>query len=63
MSEIVYEILCESCGADYELNYLDSIDKIIEGDEPIYCPFCSADIEIPSKEDGEKTISAYDFDV
>jgi len=48
MSEIVYELVCDSCGADYQINY---IDGITEHNEPMYCPFCGSDIDLTDVEE------------
>jgi hypothetical protein len=51
MSEVVYELLCDSCGADYELTYIDGITNY---NEPMYCPFCGAEIDLTDvEEEGE----------
>ena len=39
--EITYELECSECGAEYEIVNINS-DK----NEPIYCPFCGADIDL-----------------
>ena len=45
MSEVVYELICDSCGADYELRYVEGIiDR--QDDGPMYCPFCSAEVDL-----------------
>jgi len=48
MSEIVYELVCDSCGADYELTYIDGITN---HNEPLYCPFCGSDIDLTDVEE------------
>ena len=48
MSEIVYELVCDACGADYQINY---IDGIVNHNEPMYCPFCGADIDLTDVEE------------
>ena len=48
MSEIVYELVCDSCGADYEINYIDGITNHTE---PMYCPFCGADVDLTDVEE------------
>lgn len=48
MSEIVYELVCDSCGADYELTYVDGITN---HNDPMYCPFCSAEIDLTDVEE------------
>ena len=50
MSEIVYELVCDSCGADYEINYVDGITN---HNEPMYCPFCGAEIDLTDVEDSD----------
>lgn len=52
MSQIVYELVCDSCGADYEINYIDGITT---HNEPMYCPFCGSEIDLTDVEDGEET--------
>jgi Zn finger protein HypA/HybF involved in hydrogenase expression len=48
MSEVVFELICDSCGADYELTF---IDGITHHNEPMYCPFCSAEIDLTDVEE------------
>ena len=50
MSEIVYELGCDSCGSDYRIDYVpDNVD----GNDPMYCPFCGADIDLTDVEEDE----------
>lgn len=53
MSEIVYELVCDACGADYHINYVETMMN----NEPLYCPFCGTDIDLTDVEeelDGEE---------
>ena len=53
MAEIVYELICDGCGADYQINYVDNnINDYVE--EPIYCPFCGTDVDLSDIDDGEE---------
>jgi len=50
MSEVVYELICDSCGGDYEIRYIEGIvDHHDSG--PMYCPFCGADIDLTDVDD------------
>ena len=40
--------MCDACGADYQINY---IDGIVNNNEPMYCPFCGADVDLTDVED------------
>jgi len=59
--ETVYELVCDSCGANYELVALDESDN-----DPIYCPFCGTDIDIEEDiedvEDEDEDYDELDFD-
>jgi hypothetical protein len=48
MSEIVFELVCDSCGADYTINY---VDGITDYNEPDYCPFCGRDVDLSDVEE------------
>ena len=65
MSEIMYELVCDSCGADYQINYVDNESKEYV-DEPMYCPFCGTDIDLTDVEeeldDEEEYIDELDFE-
>lgn len=54
--EIVYELECDSCGVLYEITVEDE-----EKNEPVYCPFCGADIDIEDEEDLYDELD-YDYD-
>jgi len=45
-NEITYELECSECGAEYEIVNINSGKN-----EPIYCPFCGADIDIEDIEE------------
>jgi len=40
VKEDIIEVTCDSCQSDYEIRYNEEKDG-----EPIYCPFCGADID------------------
>ena len=40
-------ILCDNCGAEYTLKYDD--EEVL--DEPLYCPFCSNELDTYDVED------------
>lgn len=44
--ETVYELECDSCGVTYEL-----IVEVSEKNEPVYCAFCGADMDIEDIDD------------
>ncbi|MBT7350590.1 hypothetical protein HN803_07470 [candidate division WWE3 bacterium] len=50
MSEVVYELNCHSCGNEYTLSFEQ---ELIEGAEPLYCPFCSVDTDLSDLDDDE----------
>ena len=62
--ETTYELICDACGADYELSYIENDDS----DEPMYCPFCGSDIDLTDIEeeseldDEELDFSELDFE-
>jgi NAD-dependent SIR2 family protein deacetylase len=60
MPKLLYELDCDACGAMYELQFIE--DEVNEED-PIYCPFCGADIdltEIDSDEIDEGSFNDFD---
>ena len=65
MSEIMYELVCDSCGADYQINYVDDEAKEYV-DEPMYCPFCGTDIDLTDVEEEldeeEQYVDELDFE-
>jgi predicted nucleic acid-binding Zn ribbon protein len=44
MEEIIYDLGCDECGAEYSV----TIDN--EDDTPDLCPFCGASVEIEDEE-------------
>lgn len=58
MSEIVYELVCDSCGGDYELTYIDGITN---HNEPMYCPFCGAEIDLTDVEEEDEYSEGDDY--
>jgi hypothetical protein len=48
MSEVVFELLCDSCGADYEITFVEGITN---HEEPMYCPFCGAEVDLTDVEE------------
>lgn len=48
--EVVYELNCHSCGNEYTLSFEQ---ELIEGAEPLYCPFCSVDTDLSDLDDDE----------
>lgn len=48
MAEVVYELNCNSCGNEWSLTYEQ---ELIEGAEPLYCPFCSYDVDLSDVDD------------
>jgi len=53
--DVIYEFHCEECGAEGSIVYVENED----GDEPVYCPFCGADINSVEEDDD---IDELDFD-
>lgn len=47
MEEAIYDLSCDSCGRDYQLDYIVSNDS----DQPQYCPFCGYDVDLSDVED------------
>ena len=50
MAEVIYELNCYSCGNEYTLSYEQ---ELIEGAEPLYCPFCSMDADLSDIDDDD----------
>jgi hypothetical protein len=48
MAEVTYELNCDSCGNGYTVQFEQDL---IEGAEPMYCPFCSYDIHLSDVDD------------
>ena len=46
--EDIIEIECEECKAEFEMKYNEA-----EHGEPVYCPFCGAEVDIDSIEELE----------
>ena len=40
LKEDIIEVACDSCQSDFEIRYNEQKDG-----EPVYCPFCGADID------------------
>jgi hypothetical protein len=39
----MYELVCDSCSAEYEITY---VEGIINRNDPMYCPFCRSDVDL-----------------
>ena len=55
--EITYELECSECGAEYEIAGINTSKN-----EPIYCPYCGADIDLADIEEDETEELDYDED-
>ena len=44
--EDIIEIQCQDCQAEFEIKYDEN-----ENGDPMYCPFCGADIDYDSDDD------------
>ena len=55
--EITYELECTECGAEYEIVGINTSKN-----EPIYCPYCGADIDLDDLEEEEVDELDYDED-
>ena len=55
--EITYELECTECGAEYEIVGIKTSKN-----EPIYFPYCGADIDIDDLEEEEYEELDYDED-
>jgi transcription initiation factor IIE alpha subunit len=59
--EILYELNCDNCGAEYEL--LIQEDK---NDKPQYCPFCGSEVDLSDVdeefEEDDDFMDELDFD-
>lgn len=44
--DILYQLNCENCGAEYEILCSEE-----ENEDPIYCPFCSAEVSLEDMEE------------
>ena len=47
METVKQHIVCDDCGADFDIKYSE------EEHEPAYCPFCGADLFWDDEEDEE----------
>ena len=47
MSKVRQHIVCDDCGADFEIKFSE------EEHEPAYCPFCGADLFWDDEEDDD----------
>jgi len=45
--ESIYELNCDSCGADYEMSYIEHAAS----NQPMFCPFCGGEIDLTDVED------------
>ena len=54
---ITYELECSECGAEYENHDINTSKN-----EPIYCPYCGADIDLADIEEDEHDELDYDED-
>tara|TARA_A100001388_G_scaffold263811_1_gene234542 strand:- start:418 stop:630 length:213 start_codon:yes stop_codon:yes gene_type:complete len=54
---ITYELECSECGAEYEIHDINTSKN-----EPIYCPYCGADIDLADIEEDEHDELDYDED-
>jgi DNA-directed RNA polymerase subunit RPC12/RpoP len=57
--DLLYELNCEHCGAVYEV----LCQEQAEGEQPIYCPFCSAEIAMDDIEEEFDDDVQFDFDI
>lgn len=46
--EILYQLNCESCGAEYEILCSEE-----DSEEPMYCPFCSSEVSLEDMEESD----------
>lgn len=53
VKEDIIEVTCDSCQSDYEIRYNEEKDG-----EPVYCPFCGADIDY----EADDVTKSEDFD-
>lgn len=54
-----YNIKCESCDSEYKLIITEDSDRL----EPVYCPFCAAEVDFESNdEDSEDDYEDDDLD-
>jgi len=49
MSQIEFELTCDSCRAEYDINYLEGV---LRRSDPMYCPFCGSEIDLTEMEEG-----------
>ncbi len=47
MSKVRQHIVCDDCGADFEIKFSE------EEHEPAYCPFCGADLFWDDEDDDD----------
>ena len=53
MDRIRQHIVCDDCGADFEMKFNE------EEHEPAYCPFCGADLFWDDEDDDSKEDDKY----
>lgn len=56
-AESTYELICDECGTEYELTYIEVDDS----EQPIYCPFCASDIDLTDVD--EESFDEDDLDI
>ena len=47
--DIVYELICDSCGEEYTISVYDNGTEEI----PIFCPFCGQEIDMSDFDEDE----------
>ena len=53
MERVINHIVCDDCGADFEIKYNE------DEKEPAYCPFCGADLFWDDEEDESEESDIY----
>lgn len=56
--DIVYELICDSCGEEYTISVYDNGTEEI----PIFCPFCGQEIDMSDFDEDEDDLEDDDED-
>ena len=49
VKEDIIEVACDSCQSEFEVRYTEQKDG-----EPLYCPFCGADIDYEEDDEDDE---------
>jgi rRNA maturation endonuclease Nob1 len=57
--EILYELNCENCGAEYEILFNEEQDA----NTPAFCPFCGSDVDTSDIDEEDEDWDLDDEDI